>query len=280
MYEDLVGDAGDHAGDDYFDGTEFAIRRDIEDAHYWHVHRRRVIAGELSRFVAPEASGRLIELGCGIGTVATHLNAAGYHVDYSDVFGRGLEIARDRARAALGGAADERHFYRIDITRPIPKIEQHDGAMLFDVIEHLPDDDLVMSNVREGLHKSGAFVMVTVPAFQMLWSPWDDIEKHKRRYTKSQLVDLLQRTGFDPVRVTYFFGPLFFAALGMKGVRLLRRGLGLERQAQDISELTEGKSHPALNVAMLGALSPERAMLSVGSLPLGTSILAIARKRS
>src|SRR5262245_2622859 len=109
-FEDLMPE-GDHSADAYFDGSEFALRAAIERDHYWHVHRREVIRRELARFRPAAACGRLIELGCGIGTVATHLNEHGYAVDYADAFGSALEIAAALCRERLG--AHDRRFVRM-----------------------------------------------------------------------------------------------------------------------------------------------------------------------
>lgn len=277
-YEDLDR-RGQDAGEPYFDAEEFAIRRNIEETHYWHVHRRRVILSELRAFVPPERCGPLVELGCGIGTVATHLNAHGYRVDYADVFSKALEIAAECARAKIGPAVEARRFIRVDITSGVPR-EGHEGVLLFDVIEHLPDDEHVLASARDALRGTpNAFVVVTVPAFQFLWSPWDDVERHKRRYTRSELVTLLERVGFDVVRSTYFFAPLFFAATGMKCVRAVRSALAGPTVARRIDDLTESKTIEPLNRVMLAVLSGERKLLPERSLPFGTSILAIGRLR-
>ncbi len=274
VYEDRVGGAGgDEEGRDYFDGGEFAYRTGIEDHHYWHVHRRRIILEELRAF-AP-SPGPLLEVGCGIGTVATHLNANGFEVDYSDIFGRALEIASERAGARLGAAVKRRRFVRLDITRPLPALE-YAGVLAFDVIEHLPDDVGVMRHLHDALPRDG-FVMVTVPAFQFLWSPWDDVERHKRRYTRDQLTALLEQTGFAVERATYFFSPLFFAALGVKGLRRAR-DLVAPPAGAGVAELVEGQSSAPVNRLMSLVLAFERPWLERARLPFGTSILAIARK--
>ena len=273
-YEDLV-DAPESCGDDYFDGEEFALRAEIEATQYWHVHRRQVLLQTLrSQPLGDDA--RLVELGCGIGTVATHLNAGGLHVDYGDVFGSALTIAHQRAIAALGDTVKERRFMRVDVTRPLP-LQGYEGILMFDVLEHLPDDTAVLTHVRDAL-PSGGFLMLTVPAFQFLWSPWDDIEKHKRRYTRANLKALLERTGFEVERATYFFFPLFFAASAVKGFRAVKNAVAPTGPAEDITELAEAQGGPVLNRVMLGILAAERPWLSQLPLPLGTSVMAIARK--
>lgn len=277
-YEDLLGQPED-AGREYFDVDEYALRADFEQSHYWHVHRRGIILDQLRKFVTPEQCGRLIEIGCGVGTVATHLNEHGYRVDYADVYGTALDHAAKLAQDKLGPAAAERRFLRMDVTRGLP-LKLWSGIMLFDVVEHLPDDQGTLEHVHEALAPTkDGFVVITVPAFQMLWSPWDDVEKHKRRYTLDQLTAVLQRSGFDVVQSTYFFGPLFFAALGMKTVRLLKNTIAGGEKARGIGDLTESKNIEVLNRIMLGVLSGERRWLERKTLPLGTSIMVIARCR-
>jgi hypothetical protein len=90
---------------------------------------------------------------------------------------------------------------------------------------------------------------------------------------------VLGRTGFDVVQSTYFFGPLFFAALGMKTVRTLKNAITRGAKAQGISELTESKNIEMLNTIMLGVLANERRWLERSTLPVGTSIFVIAKRR-
>ena len=263
---------------EYFDASEFTLRASIEDTHYWHVHRRAVLLQALKAFAPPETAGRLIEIGSGVGTVATHFNEHGYLVDYADYFENALAIARERAVRRLGeSAACQRRFVRIDATRPLD-LGGYQGALLLDVIEHVPDDLLVLSNVREALaDQANTFVMVTVPAFRFLWSPWDDIEKHKRRYTRRGLASVLDRAGLKLVHSTYFFAPLFFAALGVRGLRVLRSAMGTRLEAQHIGGLWESKNVKILNRVVIDIHSPERWWLTRHGLPFGTSVLAIAR---
>jgi hypothetical protein len=169
---------------------------------------------------------------------------------------------------------------QVDATKELG-LEGYQGMFLFDVIEHLPDDLLVMTNVRKAVeHAADPFVIVTVPAFQFLWSPWDDVEKHKRRYTRRSLVDLLERAGFEVGRATYLFAPLFFAALGVKGLRTIRDLVAPAPKAEHMSELSEAKNVDILNKVVVTAHAPERRWLGGNrGLPFGTSVLAVARPR-
>lgn len=282
-------DRPDRDFQDYFDPAEFQTRAWLEDQHYWHVYRRTVVLDVLrAAGVGPGQS--LIELGCGAGTVATYLNQSGLRVDYSDVHGEALRFAVERAQTRLvdrePGSPPPR-FLRADITKALPPGD-YDGVLLLDVLEHLPDDHAVMGRVRERLRErqrtsggaGGAvrpFVLFTVPAFQFLWSPWDDLEKHKRRFTLSTARQLAQGNGFEIERATYFFFPLFFAAGGVKALRTARAALLRGAPAPRFEAMAETKNHPALNAAMLRLLGLERRWLRARDLPLGTSVLILAR---
>ena len=268
-------------GSEYFDSSEFQLRADIEDNHYWHVHRRKVLVDVLREVSPPSRTGRCLEIGCGIGTVTTHFNQNGYVVDYGDYFENAVAIAKRRAEAKLGAAeAAKRRFMQVDATKDLG-LDGYQGMFLFDVIEHLPDDLLVMTNVRKAIERAtNPFVIVTVPAFQFLWSPWDDVEKHKRRYTRGSLVDVLERAGFTIERTTYLFAPLFFAALGVKGLRTVKNLVAPAPKAEHMAELAESKNVDLLNKVVVTAHAPERMWLGGRrGLPLGTSVLAVARPR-
>jgi hypothetical protein len=91
---------------------------------------------------------------------------------------------------------------------------------------------------------------------------------------------LCEEAGFEVVRATCFFFPLFFAAAAVKAIRLAGRALrGRAAAARAITDLAEGKTTPALSKLVLGLLAPERSWLRHGNLPLGTSILVLARPR-
>lgn len=278
---DLIAEQPDSAFEDFFDPSEFATRAWLEDEQYWHLHRRGVILDVLRR-AGVDGTQALMELGCGAGTVATFLNESGLAVDYCDVHREALTFARARAKERLPPGGREPRYVRADITRALPPGD-YDGVLLLDVLEHLPDDGAVLRAAHALLERRAAttgvrpFVLFTVPAFQFLWSPWDDRERHKRRYTLEAARALAARTGFSVERSTYFFFPLFFAAGGVKAARTLRNLVAPPRGPAAFENMAETANHRALNVAMLRVLGPERAWLARGDLPLGTSVLVLAR---
>jgi|SRR5687768_3683342 len=96
--------------------------------------------------------------------------------------------------------------------------------LLNDVIEHVPDDvEFLRTIVSSGLFTSGTQVLVTVPAFQSLWTRHDVFLGHHRRYTRELLRQRVRAAGLTAVADGYFFVSLLpiraaQAMLGRAGV--------------------------------------------------------------
>jgi hypothetical protein len=95
-----------------------------------------------------------------------------------------LDDLRDSANSADG--------LELTIERP----EGHfDGVLMLDVIEHVDDDsNFVRDTVRDSLSESG-WILVSVPAFQGLFTEHDTQLKHFRRYSPRQCRLLLESSG-------------------------------------------------------------------------------------
>jgi SAM-dependent methyltransferase len=85
---------------------------------------------------------------------------------------------------------------------PFPP-ESFDLAVSLDVIEHLKDDLSALRELRRVVVPGGR-LLVTVPAYQWLWSGHDEINHHHRRYTRRSLLTVAQQAGWESVRTTYF----------------------------------------------------------------------------
>ncbi|MDB5283628.1 MAG: Methyltransferase type 11 [Bacteroidota bacterium] len=82
-----------------------------------------------------------------------------------------------------------------------------DGFGLFDVLEHIPDDENFLSSLYNSM-PPGSHLYITLPAYQFLWNDVDDFGKHQRRYNKKMVLDLVQKTKFKVQYFTYFFSYL------------------------------------------------------------------------
>jgi SAM-dependent methyltransferase len=93
--------------------------------------------------------------------------------------------------------------YQFDLLNT-PFSNEFDAVCIFDVLEHIQDDDLALKNIHKSLNKNGK-IAITVPAHMWLWNRDDAIVGHKRRYTKKQLITKLENNGFEILSARYFF---------------------------------------------------------------------------
>lgn len=114
--------------------------------------------------------------------------------------------------------------WRIDFRRAIDGSDA-DLALLMDVLEHVEDDVGLLKSYAD-LLKPGAHVLITVPAFQALWSAHDVFLEHHRRYTLPQIEGVARAAGLEIVRGAYFFGGLLplAALMRLKERRAMEQG--------------------------------------------------------
>ena len=122
-------------------------------------------------------------------------------------------------------------------------------VMMMDVIEHVADDVGLVAEYA-GKVAGGTRFLVTVPAFQWLWSGHDEFLQHHRRYTLRQLEATLRRGGLRVLGGSYFFGALFpLAAAARIAARLGRRGGEPQGQMKTFG--------PVSNAVLLGICQAE-----------------------
>jgi len=84
-----------------------------------------------------------------------------------------------------------------------------DCVLMLDVLEHCEDDyHTLQTIVNGGFIKQNAFVLITVPAFQSLYSQHDDLLGHFRRYNYKQLKKLCEKNNLIVIDGGYFFSTL------------------------------------------------------------------------
>ena len=102
-----------------------------------------------------------------------------------------------------------------------------------EVLEHIDDDVAMLENVHGLLADNGCLV-ITVPAHMALWTPWDAVAGHVRRYERAELLDKLARAGFAPERVRTWGFP-FTGWLAIRGSRM--RGRRVQSSAREVPSL-------------------------------------------
>jgi SAM-dependent methyltransferase len=236
---------------------EFREMQALEEGHWWFRGKRFLLASLLAR--SGGGRGRILDVGCGTGGVLQAL--AGEHavvgVDTADL---ALRYCRDKGLTVVRGSA---------LTLPFAP-RSFDVCVMMDVLEHLDDERPLLCEVRRVLRPHG-IALVSVPAFEALWSPHDETFQHRRRYRRPQLEDTLRRAGLTVEWSSYTNCAVFLPALVW---RTLRRWTGVAPGMRtDFSVPTPGW----LNQALVATYRGEAAVLRRLPLPFGVSVACVAR---
>ena len=230
----------------------------FEDHHWWFVGKRLLVSALLGdRLDRPGL--RVLDVGCGTGGVLAHLcaHAATVGVD------RSVQALRHSANRGVQSVACA------DMDRLPFGRARFDVILMLDVLEHFPDDTAVVAEARALLRPGGA-LLVSVPAYQTLFSEHDRAVQHLRRYSAPHLRRVLEAGGFAVRRLTYTNVAALPPAAIVRG--LLPR-LGISPGAG-----TDFREHtPWVNRALVGVYRLEAAVLRVlPRLPAGLSVAAVA----
>ncbi|MGE5893561.1 MAG: methyltransferase domain-containing protein [bacterium] len=235
-----------------FDPSAFEKLKEAEEKYFWFQIRRKWIFDKINRFSKPPAT--MIEVGCGTGNVSSYLAQRGYRVTGCEYYGNALEMAWPGFEKICGDAAN------------LPfKDNSFDIVGLFDVIEHFQDDSAPLKEAKRVVKDNG-FIAVTVPAREELWSSVDEEAFHKRRYTKLSLDRLFHGMGLEILLHEYMFMSLYFP---MKHIR--RKGL---KQSDE-----QFKINSFMNLFLTWIFNTERIGSRYVPLPIGTSLIVVARKK-
>lgn len=244
------------------DASEYDKMYHLEESNWWYASRRDLVLKMIALIDNSllEKPFKILDTGCGTGINLKYLQILG------DAYG--LDISKDALRfsksrglsSLICGSADSLPF----------KNDLFDLVLALDVIEHIDDD---LSAVRElnRVLKPGGRLIITVPAFQFLWSGHDMAVHHRRRYTRSGILSILRLGGFENEKATYWN---FFLFLPVATIRLLKRfhRSGDEMQT-DLAELPW-----LINGLLHGLIGIENLILEQIDLPLGVSVMCICRK--
>ena len=138
----------------------------------------------------------MLDVGAGSGVFARQLLAAG-------VCDRAVCVDPNYVEERIEQAQGK----EIEFRRSVDDVTQQ-LILMIDVLEHVDNDQTLLQSYIERAPRS-ASVLISVPAFQFLWSGHDVFLEHRRRYTRAQVEALVRRAGLEVVRSRYFFAILF-----------------------------------------------------------------------
>ncbi len=236
-----------------------------EREHFWFRGFRKFVEPLVADAATDRARGsrrpEILDCGCGTGSNLAMLRRYGRATGV-DLAWTGLQYAR---------AVGERRLARATVARlPFPA-EAFDLVTSFDVLYSL-DDETERDAITEmnRVLRPGGRLVVNVAALDALHGNHSILSGERRRYSRTQLKNRLERGGFALRRITYTnFTILPFVA----AARLAQRVSGHVESEDDISIPA-----PPINAVLSALLSVEAAALRKVDMPIGSSLLAYAFK--
>jgi SAM-dependent methyltransferase len=152
-----------------------------------------------------------------------------------------------------------------------------DLCLLCDVIEHVEDDRALLGVARERVTEGG-MLLITVPAFQVLFSNHDRALKHFRRYTVGQLERVIASAGLEVEASGY----LFCSLLPARGATKLLEAVQSKAEQDDFGIGTWNRSRPVSTVVEAVLNWDNAALLSLASRGIkipGGSAWALCKQR-
>lgn len=237
----------------------YRIFFEIQKKHWWFVTKKSIVLNTIDRHLSKNGNIKVLDIGCGSGLMLNSLEEVGetFGMDMSDdAINFSKEIFNGSVKKGL-------------LPDQIPYEENmFDLITALDVIEHVDRDIDSLRSIRSRLVSNGK-VIITVPAYMFLWSAFDDLNEHKRRYTLTELNTKLVQAGFTVEKITYF-NTLLFPVVFI--VRMLNNLL-----KRDGASDVDMPSLP-LNFILRKIFGIEKYLLRFINLPFGVSVLAVVRK--
>jgi 2-polyprenyl-3-methyl-5-hydroxy-6-metoxy-1,4-benzoquinol methylase len=229
---------------------------------WWRARARLALTILRSAGIAPPQA--VLDVGCGWGVNLDELETAGYGVAGLDISPQILQWI-DRPG---------RRLIEADLNQSLPDgCPSFEGALLLDVLEHLDDDRGALRRIAPLLRPGGTLV-ASVPALPELFSEFDEIQGHRRRYVPETLTAAFEGTGFVLER-TFWWGGWMVPVLR----RMRKKGSnGTPAAPKTYADYLRLPPWPApLLMRALYAWDQRQAL--AGNLRTGTSLFAVAQRR-
>lgn len=211
------------------------------------------IASEILKHITPP----VLEMGAGTGNLTIHfIGKKPYYITDKD---KGLIAHLKKKFSKEKNIVIE----ELDISNKLPKKYQSYFSTVFgiNVLEHIEDDETALKNIHESLRKNGKIVLL-VPAKRFAYTKLDKELGHFRRYEKKELIEKLDKAGFEAEKI-YFFNIVGLLSWTVRN-KVKRSNIHLK----------------PYHVRIFDSIVPVlRVIESVIPIPVGISLIAIARKK-
>lgn len=235
----------------------YADLYNLEETHWWHKAKRELVSYFLEKYLLKK-NNEILDVGCGTGKNIESFSKFGivWGIDSSY---DAINFCKKRGlKNTVKGSIEKIPFKNMSF----------ECVTALDVLEHV-NDSLSLKEIHRVL-KKGGFLIATVPAFPLLWSRWDEVLHHKRRYTKNTLTSVLERNGFIIKKISYCYSFLFLPSLI---IRVLKGMLYRNYYPSDFLI-----SNKIINIIGGKISELEKFFITYVTVPFGTSLIAVVLK--
>jgi len=235
------------------------IIREYEDNSFWFNHRQKCILTLLKNF----PTNCILDIGGGNGKNAMLFERSKIETILLEPGESGAKYAFQNGVKNVINSSFHASGFRKE---SIPAIG------LFDVLEHIAEDDLFLKDLFDVLVPKGKLYL-TVPAYQVFYSSFDKEVGHFRRYSLKQLTKKLTQSGFEIEYKTYLFCLIPIPMFAVRFLSNFKKGIKKNRDIQHL------RNFSFLRRCIEFLLKPEIYFINKKyKIPFGTSCLLVASK--
>ncbi len=243
---------------------EYTIMAQVEDTHWWYVGHHRTFNALLERYAPDAVRGRVLDAGCGTGGYMERLRE---RFDPQELMG--VDICEEALEYCAGRGLERTECCSIE-TLPFED-GYFDLVVSLNVICHYAvGDDMETLEELGRVLKPGGWLLLNLPAFDILHGSHDAAVGGVRRYRDQGTRELLERAGFEPAHLSYYNTTLFPVAVIFR--------LWSRRRASEEEVKSDLWAPTYLNHALTALMRAEEWAAVRFGLPFGSSLIALARK--
>lgn len=229
--------------------------------------------GVVERVISDLKPSTVLEIGCGQGSFGARLASR------SDYLGvepdeTSYAVAKTRIESAGGVVLNE-------TSDALDSTQKYDLVCAFEVLEHLEDDAAAVREWSRFISPGGHLVL-SMPAFQERYNAWDTLVGHYRRYSPSDVHQLLEAQGLRDVEVSLYGWPLGYALEAVRSRVAVRKqdkapveDVSMEKRTAGSGRILQPKSAAGRLVETMVVPFEQLQRLRPNA---GTGLVAVARQ--